>query len=56
MGYFERCLKYMAEEGPQMLSKGYDTEYFIIMHKRTGLKMTTKGVVYPFLTPGGPTF
>lgn len=39
-----------------MLNKGYDSDFFIIMLKRTILKSTTKGVVYPFLTPGGPDF
>ena len=47
---------YKVEEGPRMLNKGYDADYFIIMLRRTILKMTTKGVVYPFLTPGGPAF
>lgn len=37
-----------------MLTKGFDTDFFVIMHRRTVLKITTKGVVYPFLTPMGP--
>ncbi len=34
-----------------MLTKGFDTEYHVIMKRITVYKITAKGVVYPFLTP-----
>lgn len=37
-----------------MLSKGYNTGYFLIMYRIVGFKINAKGAVYPFLTPRGP--
>jgi|GEM_PF-5700386 len=36
-----------------MLTKGTDTTCFVMMHKRVGFKLSTKGVVCPILTPRG---
>lgn len=35
-----------------MLTKGLDCDVFVMMHKRAGLAVANKGVVYPFLAPG----
>jgi len=36
-----------------MLTKGIDTLFFVMMHKRAALKFSAKGVVCPFLAPVG---
>lgn len=37
-----------------MLTKGYNTDRFTIMHRLAGFRNTAKGVVCPFLTPRVP--
>lgn len=37
-----------------MLSKGYNTDYLLLMHRIAGFKTNAKGVVCPFLTPRDP--
>jgi len=39
-----------------MLTKGIDTSCFVMMHRRVGFELSTKGVVCPFLTPEGLSF
>lgn len=36
-----------------MLTSGTNIGYFVMMHKRAGLKISAKGVVSTFLPPGG---
>jgi hypothetical protein len=35
-------------------TKGYNTDYFMIMHRIVGFRSTPKGVVCPFAASGVP--